>query len=539
MDLPSVTLRPNEIADVDIEPLKGGVYGRADFDDVSIQVLNTGTSGSLIGALNGHDSSTGMTYDVPLRDIGGLRNSTGAYPWRLDHDLSTIVSISNIAPMRSEIVAQINYPGGPYLLNPRRLAAGETVLYDLRKIRDEQIPDSNGHTIPLSVNGGQFRWFIHGPGSGRLIGRAEMLSVSKSISSSYSCPGSSCPAQFSYAYLDPDPVYLGPGDYAVVRAKEIDCDDFNCIGPFNAWVTSWDVTDPYGAVLYYDNGDNLQLVGFNGGTAYLRANIGYERYYWEEQASYCQDEGMDTGYADGQARVVHINSISPARGPVGTTVPVTIFGGWFDPNATPTIHVSGSGVTVSNTNLISTGVISANFNIASDAASGNHSVTLTSHGITSNGVYFYVQIPTSLRRDSLSDVIEISNGSIVDGLGVTRGTNKCGAYRTAAYQLMDQENPAQPIAAAVELDEVFSNYQGPSNLYPGPSRGGGTNADGRIADVLGRVEDYPTCPGAFSLSFTQGFQVVIANQIFTLTPTNSIAMSFDGGLEWVVSVNGL
>lgn len=72
MDLPSVTLRPNEIADIDIEPLKGAVYGRADFDDVSIQVLNTGSSGSLIGALNGQDRSNGMTYDVPLRDIGGF-----------------------------------------------------------------------------------------------------------------------------------------------------------------------------------------------------------------------------------------------------------------------------------------------------------------------------------------------------------------------------------------------------------------------------------------------------------------------------------
>jgi hypothetical protein len=186
IDLPSVTLRPNEIADVDIEPLKSAVYGRADFDDVSIQVLNTGGPGSLIGALNSQDSSTGMTYDVPLRDIGGLRNSTGAYPWRLDHDLSTIVSITNIAPLRSEIVVQINYPGGPYLLNPRRLAAGETVIYDLRKIRDEQIPDNDGHTIPLSVTGGQFRWFIHGPGSGRLIGRAEMLSLSAGVTSSYS-----------------------------------------------------------------------------------------------------------------------------------------------------------------------------------------------------------------------------------------------------------------------------------------------------------------------------------------------------------------
>jgi hypothetical protein len=88
--------------------------------------------------------------------------------------------------MRSEIVVQINYPGGPYLLNPRRLAAGETVIYDLRKIRDEQIADSSGHTIPLSVTGGQFKWFIHGPGSGRLIGRAEMLSLSAGVTSSYS-----------------------------------------------------------------------------------------------------------------------------------------------------------------------------------------------------------------------------------------------------------------------------------------------------------------------------------------------------------------
>jgi len=89
--------------------------------------------------------------------------------------------------MPSEFVVQINYPGGPYLLDPRHLRAGETEVFDLRKIRDEQIPDRNGHTIPLSVEGGQFRWFIHGAGSGRLIGRAEMLSQSQKVSSSYSC----------------------------------------------------------------------------------------------------------------------------------------------------------------------------------------------------------------------------------------------------------------------------------------------------------------------------------------------------------------
>lgn len=158
IDLPSVSLAPHQIAEVDLEPLKGAVYGRPDFDQVSIQVLNNGSPGSLIGALNGKDTAAGMTYDVPLRDMGGIRNSTGAYPWRLDNDLSTVVSITNVAPVQSEVVVQINYPGGPYLLNPRRLAAGETAIYDLKKIRNQQIPDGNGHTIPRSVTGGQFKW---------------------------------------------------------------------------------------------------------------------------------------------------------------------------------------------------------------------------------------------------------------------------------------------------------------------------------------------------------------------------------------------
>jgi hypothetical protein len=99
--------------------------------------------------------------------------------------------------------------------------------------------------------------------------------------------GSSCPAQFSYAFLVPGDVYLGPGDTATERPQEVDCDSyFNCTPPFTPYVTSWEVTDPYGAVLYYDNGDTLDLVGFNGGTAYIRANIGYERYYWEDLTSF-------------------------------------------------------------------------------------------------------------------------------------------------------------------------------------------------------------------------------------------------------------
>jgi hypothetical protein len=58
---------------------------------------------------------------------------------------------------------------------------------------------------------------------------------------------------------------------------------------------------------------------------------------------------------------------------------------------------------------------------------------------------------------------------------------------------------------------------------------------GRTDDVIGVVSDYPSCPGIFSLSFNQGFDVVLGSQFYHLTTTNSVAISFDGQ-DWTISV---
>jgi hypothetical protein len=330
IELPSVTLDPNGIAEVDIQPLKGAIYGISEFDHVSIQVLNNGAAGSLIGALTGKDDATGMTYDVPLRDIGAVRNSTGAYPWRLDQDLSTVVSITNVATAPSGVVVQINYAGGHYLLDPRRVAAGETVIYDLRKIRDEQIPDRNGHTIPRSVKSGQFKWYIYGPGSGRLIGRAEMLSSSEGISSSYSCPGGNCPPTFSYAFLDQDDIELTPFEGTTVTAYEIDCDYYGCYGPIQPWVTGWDNSNPFSVGLS-DQGTQAILVGISGGSSEIHADISYERWGWDGLNCYSLGIYVDAAYA--QVRVLGLKIKSPnatgnihdttQKAMLGATVPLT------------------------------------------------------------------------------------------------------------------------------------------------------------------------------------------------------------------------
>lgn len=343
VDLPAISLQPAETADVDLTPLKRAAHGRSDLDNVSVQVLSSGTAGALIGALNGTDAQSGMTYDVPLRDIGAIRNSTGAYPWRLDHDLSTIVSITNISPLASEFFVQINYEGGPYVLNPRSLKPGETATYDLRKIRDQQLPDSKGHTIPLTVTGGQFKWFIHGAGAGRLIGRAEMLGLSEGISSSYSCAGGYCPAVFSGLFVEPGYSELAVDDSIVLTAIEEDVDGAGNQYYYQASGTWTDFNSSVASLI--DFGSYAEVAAISPGINDDEIGVNYESYAWDGYE--CVDGGQNTGTGDGIVSVKpQIDDLTPSRGLAGTTVTFKINGsGLQDENSgfDPEVIIAGEG----------------------------------------------------------------------------------------------------------------------------------------------------------------------------------------------------
>ncbi len=274
IDLGGISLKPDETKSIDLDSLSQGTHGRSDFDTVSVDILNSGSKGSLIGALNGVDQKNGLTYDVPLRDSGGPRNLSGAYPWRLDGDVSTIVSITNVTSLNAQFVVQINYPGGPYLLDPQTLPAGGTAIFDLRQIRDQQIPDRNGHAIPRAVQGGQFRWYIRS--GGHLIGRAEMLSVSRGISSSYSC-GNPCPPHYDYGYIDPENTDVPIGDSEAHNVLEIDVDSYeNPYGPYSATVVAASTSDSNIATF-----DGSSVTGVNNGDAGTSATVEYPLYWWE------------------------------------------------------------------------------------------------------------------------------------------------------------------------------------------------------------------------------------------------------------------
>src|SRR5579862_4788784 len=112
-----------------------------------------------------------------------------------------------------------------------------------------------------------------------------------------------------------------------------------------------------------------------------------------------------------------LSSISPNSGVQGQSVPITLTGTNFVAGAT--IGVSGLGITVSNTTVVSATQITATFTIAGNAATGAQNVTVTTSGGTSGTQAFTVNLaPPTLTS--------ISPNSGVQGqsVGVTlTGTN--------------------------------------------------------------------------------------------------------------------
>lgn len=200
-------------------------------------------------------------------------------------------------------------------------------------------------------------------------------------------------------------------------------------------------------------------------------------YYEEGQpAPNCNDCNNPEGVSPAptaQLRVrPRITSITPARGLVGSTIPVTINGRGFRPGQT-TVSAS-SGINV-NVNSASSTQLQTSFNISADAPGANHAVMVTSRGRTSNSVNFYVQTPFAVTAVSVSPA---------DG-GCDPGTVGYGAQ--VLYQVVDNEN--QPIAkAGMTPEEVFTVFfngvaLGGQSVYAPFATPPTTNGLGRFLDI--------------------------------------------------------
>ncbi len=412
-----------------------------------MQIVNSGAAGSLLGALNGVETSTGATYDVPLRDSGSNRNNSGAYPWRIDGDFTTVVSITNAGDSPARFIAMLFYPGGKYVLAPRALAVGETAFFDLKQMRDQRVPDANGDLLPSAVTSGQFRWHHYpAPGTPHLIGRAAVGSVAKGISASYSC-FANCSSRGPEYTVYGNPVVLIDG-YQTMHTTARWYYSPNGYNEYDTDLSGATVADPTMASLQglYTGWMNINGLG-----------VGETYYWWTYMFSHDEDDGFDCrNYTDvttvSEPIVItpRISSLSPARGLIGSSVHVIIQGSGFQFN--PTVNAgNGSSVTVNYGNS-SFYQIDATFAISANASAGNHPVSVKVNGMTSNSMNFYVQIPSEFVPINLSPS------------SATCDPGYAGYYADLTYQVADQAGQPINVSGMTPQEHITRNG---SEAFPG------------------------------------------------------------------------
>ena len=244
--------------------------GAPDRSAVSVRVESNGPVGALIGSLYVHDRPTGTLFDVPLRDSGAARSSTGqlslAHRWRLrdsrvDHQCRR---------RRPRSLWPASHTTGRRAgFRPTR--AGARRVGDVRSPRVARPAAEGWHgpALPPGTDQGRFIWTMLCSGqSARLVGRAEVTSTQ--------------PRRQQLLQLRPvlPGLVRGRGYLAVPanRRRRRECvvhgDPYrqNCYGQqyqMNIWAGSWNVAIPDVASVYTQTYGVGQLSGNSGGETLL------------------------------------------------------------------------------------------------------------------------------------------------------------------------------------------------------------------------------------------------------------------------------
>lgn len=187
---------------------------------------STGPGSVLVSALS-ISRSGNQVFQVPMLDPKAQKSSTGVYPFYLDYGYSTVVYIMNTTAVEQKYITHFNYEGGQYMIGVKTIAAGETAAIDIRALRDNQVADEEGRTIPLDVMRGQARWTIildEGSDLLAMIGRSELVNETRGISSTYACQNC-CGDHAEDDFITPEQTQMQVGQNVILRAFEerLDC----------------------------------------------------------------------------------------------------------------------------------------------------------------------------------------------------------------------------------------------------------------------------------------------------------------------------
>ena len=200
--LPQVQLSPGETEVIDMSPYVKAHGVNDETNAAGLEFQYTGELGSVITSAFSVSRSGNQVFRVPLWDIAAQRSGTGGYPWYIERDSSTVIYIKNVTAEIQKYRMYLKLTGGDYVFPLTTVAPHQTTVIDVRKLRDAQVPDVNGQTIPPGETRGQVQWSLTGGVDRVVIGRSEQVDVVRGISSNYACQNC-CPNSFFEGWVTP------------------------------------------------------------------------------------------------------------------------------------------------------------------------------------------------------------------------------------------------------------------------------------------------------------------------------------------------
>ena len=459
--------------------------------------------------------------DGPLREVELLGKdekdpqNAGHHPWSLQNAADARLLLFNHTAGAQDVFVSQGYAGGRWH-KKYTLQTMETLSLSIRALIEEQTPDDEGHKLPTSLSEGAVQWRAT---RSSITGRLFQSNATSTMARSFSCG--------AYDYVwdggGASPVtFYHDGDTTTVGADKI-------VGTVHA-------PEEYESAVEYCDESGTDIGAYHGQLLYWWADNG--PYYNLAPATSTASEyevvpnapgvedilvSVDDGNSCGATGVGTltvqpvITSISPARGLVGTALTVTFTGHGFSSGST-TVSVAGSGISISSISVSSSTQMSATFTMASTATSGNHGVTVTVASETSNSIDFFVQVPTSLSKVSITTIADNATGGCVP-------PQNWGIIVDIKYQVLDQQTPTAVAIQSSSMEpqesvdgSAYSDIGG-SALYTSTlTRSDGTFDDAPIG-LCATTNDYEL--------HTQVIRILVGSSTYPVR-TNSWTYSTSG-----------
>jgi hypothetical protein len=415
---PQLRLLPYETRRIDVSVLQDGKTLPKDANWASVTLVSRTAPDEVVAVAASYDETLKYGAQTPFSDQ--LSHLWKGGMWEVDAYRSSIITAGNGGTKPTLAALSIFYNQGTQKYELRQtLQPDEQMWIDLGKLIREHRLDKNGNALPPDLTSGSYELRdLSNTGVGTLF--EGKITYDKTYGhAAYGC-ATCCGYNAAKVFYDPIGVaLLGTADDGVwgYSVCEGDYEDTSTSFYYhwNSAATSIVTVDSYGT-------HTGQGVGST--TSNTSGQL-------ESTAHYpiCPLKSFSPA---GQANVTpRIDSISPAQGPIGTTVAVTLSGDGF--GSTPTVS-AGTGISVTVSSHSGT-QIQASFAISASASGGNHGVSVTAGGQTSPTTNFYVQIPTSL--SIISGDTSTPEASCTFTSGGQQYTG-CGLTRSFTYQVNDQ-----------------------------------------------------------------------------------------------------